>query len=61
MNFEIPDTSNIPNYFPTPPRAKIDLISVRGIVQINFSKDVFEIPDLNNQTLKVPYRKLSQS
>ena len=61
MNFEISDTSNIPNYVPTPPRAKIDLISVRGIVQINFSKDVFEIPDLNNQTLKVPYRKLSQS
>ena len=61
MNFEIPDTSNIPNYIPKPPKAKIDSISVRGIVQINFSKDVFEIPDLNNKTLKVPYRKLSQS
>ena len=24
MNFEIPDTSNIPNYIPTPPTAKID-------------------------------------
>ena len=59
MNYQIPDTSNIPNYVPKPPKAKINSITVRGIVQIKFSKDMFEIPDLNNQTVKVPQRKLS--
>ena len=48
MNFKIPDTSSIPNYIPTPPTAKIDQISIRGKALINFSEDMFRIPDIDN-------------
>lgn len=53
-DFKLPAPITTPGYVPTPPTAKLGSVSIRGTTQITFSEDVFILPDLMSQKIKVP-------
>ena len=60
-DFKLPDPITTPGYVPSPPSTKCGQISTRGKTTITFSEDVFELPDLNNKTIKVPRQLQSET
>ena len=55
-DFKLPEPNTDPLYVPTPPKAKVDSVSVKGACVLKFSEDVFELEDLKTSTIKVPKR-----
>ena len=60
-NFRLPDPITTPGYVPSPPKAKIDQISVQGASQISFSEPVFELQNLETAKVKIPKEPLRRA
>ena len=60
LGFELPPRNTDPSFVPVPPKVKIGSISVKGEVEIKFSKPVFTFDDLATRTIAGPGRMLKK-
>ena len=56
--FKLPDPITTPGYVPTPPKAKIDQITIKGKSRVSFSEPVFELNNLETAKIKIPKEPL---
>ena len=53
-DFILPEPITTEGYVPTPPKAKLDKVSVKGVTKIAFNEPVFELKNLTTKKIKVP-------
>ena len=51
LGFELPQRNTDPNFVPVPPIVSISTISVKGEVEIKFSKPVFTFDNLKSRRI----------